>query len=590
MGSHCHSKAKVCEICGGNHPRDEVLLATCSECNIACEHVYCMREVEEEVPEDWVCESCLTGSDLILKESGKKDAHVTSSFQEDEAVTRAIGYEQFSVSQLHSKKQKPVETGKVKFIPHEEVMRLSSGTTETKFYFSHTRRSTFQRTTRKSRTMNPKAFSDRVKSYPCKPYGLARPFRDATPKSSMVNQQMSRTFKEPKASEIPSVASGKLHANQKQSMDVISVPKNHCDFFENKMENSTKKSSLCSTPVDPEKKAVAPCTKEPLTKQQPVDTLILPRKVEISNKKIEKELVKESCTLLPTSLAVNAGGKTKDVAQHDHSNVQGDLPNFQPSFALYLDYFPAPDATWKGDFSILNWNPSEIFSGFQARLPCKIHPKVYEISRKMPPVLQVKMLPQSNFLVDLFQDECPDLLDVAMYFFPDDNIERSRQNYVKLVEHMEIHEFFLRSHINDVELLIFTSTQLNVDSQNVLSSESKHFFWGIFRSTNDKPLPSNAQEELPSSQADEDMEIDMVGGISVGRVDVIVPRESSTRRSTIQDGDTTCPTISVDVDSSIQGRRHVEVKKEELSKYYNQEHILSPPPGFEKMFKSQTAM
>ncbi|XP_062116701.1 protein PARALOG OF AIPP2-like isoform X2 [Humulus lupulus] len=535
MGSHCHSKAKVCEICGGNHPRDEVLLATCSECNIACEHVYCMREVEEEVPEDWVCESCLTGSDLILKESGKKDAHVTSSFQEDEAVTRAIGYEQFSVSQLHSKKQKPVETGKVKFIPHEEVMRLSSGTTETKFYFSHTRRSTFQRTTRKSRTMNPKAFSDRVKSYPCKPYGLARPFRDATPKSSMVNQQMSRTFKEPKASEIPSVASGKLHANQKQSMDVISVPKNHCDFFENKMENSTKKSSLCSTPVDP-------------------------------------------------------GGKTKDVAQHDHSNVQGDLPNFQPSFALYLDYFPAPDATWKGDFSILNWNPSEIFSGFQARLPCKIHPKVYEISRKMPPVLQVKMLPQSNFLVDLFQDECPDLLDVAMYFFPDDNIERSRQNYVKLVEHMEIHEFFLRSHINDVELLIFTSTQLNVDSQNVLSSESKHFFWGIFRSTNDKPLPSNAQEELPSSQADEDMEIDMVGGISVGRVDVIVPRESSTRRSTIQDGDTTCPTISVDVDSSIQGRRHVEVKKEELSKYYNQEHILSPPPGFEKMFKSQTAM
>lgn len=56
-----------------------------------------------------------------------------------------------------------------------------------------------------------------------------------------------------------------------------------------------------------EKKAAAPCTKEPLTKQQQVDTLILPRKVEISNKKIEKELVKEPCTLLPSSLDVNAG-------------------------------------------------------------------------------------------------------------------------------------------------------------------------------------------------------------------------------------------------------------------------------------------
>ena len=56
-----------------------------------------------------------------------------------------------------------------------------------------------------------------------------------------------------------------------------------------------------------EKKAAAPCTKEPLTKQQQVDTFILPIKVEIYNKKIEKELVKESCTLSPSSLDVNAG-------------------------------------------------------------------------------------------------------------------------------------------------------------------------------------------------------------------------------------------------------------------------------------------
>lgn len=165
---------------------------------------------------------------------------------------------------------------------------------------------------------------------------------------------------------------------------------------------------------------------------------------------------------------------------------------------------------------------------------------------------------------------------------------------------------------------------------DVLSSESKQFFWGIFRSVNDKPLPSNAQEQLLSSPADEDMEIggisagrvdvivprvssthrsaqlstaiqggdkttcptmsadtessihdddmeiDMVGAINVGRVDVIVPRVSSTCRSAqlstaIQGGDTTTyPTISADTESSIQGRRHIEVKKEEWSKYYNQ--------------------
>ncbi|XP_062115402.1 uncharacterized protein LOC133829664 isoform X2 [Humulus lupulus] len=56
---------------------------------------YCMqRKVEHEVNEDWVCDSCLTGSDSMLTESGKKDA--PDSFQEDEVVTRAMSNEQFS--------------------------------------------------------------------------------------------------------------------------------------------------------------------------------------------------------------------------------------------------------------------------------------------------------------------------------------------------------------------------------------------------------------------------------------------------------------------------------------------------------------
>ncbi|XP_062115405.1 PHD finger-containing protein 6-like isoform X2 [Humulus lupulus] len=429
MGSHCQTKEKVCEICGGggNNPRYKLLLVTCSVCNITCEHIYCMgRKVKHEVPEDWICESCQSVSDSVLMESGKKD----------EAVTIAMSKGQLSVSQLHSKKQKPVETGKVKFIPHEEMIKLSS-----------------------------------------------------------------ETFNESKAS-------GKLHAHQKKSRDVILVPKNHCDISEKKMENSTKKSPLCSRPVDQggvpriisEKKHAAPCTKEPLTKRQHVSS-----KVGISNKKIEKKLVKESCTLLPSSLDVSAGGKTKD--------VQGDLPNFPLSFTLYITYFPAPDVTWKGGFSILNWIPCEFFSRFQAQLPCKVHPEVYKISRKMPPVLQVKMLPQCHFFADLFQDVCPDLLDVGMYFFPADNIERSRQSYVKLFEHMQVNESVMISYIDGVELLIFTSTQLNADSQNILSSESKQFLWGIFRSTNDKLLPSNAQEKLPtlvnSPDDDEDMEIDV---------------------------------------------------------------------------------
>ncbi|XP_062115392.1 uncharacterized protein LOC133829661 isoform X2 [Humulus lupulus] len=74
MGSHCHTKDKVCDICGGNNPRSKFLLVTCSICYTTTEHVYCMRrKVKHKVPEDWVCESCLTDSDSILMESEKTE-------------------------------------------------------------------------------------------------------------------------------------------------------------------------------------------------------------------------------------------------------------------------------------------------------------------------------------------------------------------------------------------------------------------------------------------------------------------------------------------------------------------------------------
>ncbi|XP_062106226.1 uncharacterized protein LOC133817662 [Humulus lupulus] len=76
------------------------------------------RKVKHEVPEDWVCESCQSVSDSVLMESGKRD----------EVVSIAMSKGQLSVSQLHSKKQKPIETGKVKFIHYEEILKLSSET------------------------------------------------------------------------------------------------------------------------------------------------------------------------------------------------------------------------------------------------------------------------------------------------------------------------------------------------------------------------------------------------------------------------------------------------------------------------------
>lgn len=67
----------------------------------------------------------------------------------------------------------------------------------------------------------------------------------------------------------------------------------------------------------------------------------------------------------------------------------------------------------------------EFYDGFLAKPPCLVHGRAYELSRKIPPILQVKLLSRSDIWDDLFHDKCPVLGDIALYFFPSGNIERS---------------------------------------------------------------------------------------------------------------------------------------------------------------------
>ena len=61
---------------------------------------------------------------------------------------------------------------------------------------------------------------------------------------------------------------------------------------------------------------------------------------------------------------------------------------------------------------------SEFYEGFLAYLPVTVHPKVFEISKHMPGVLLCTFLPCCNIWVDVFQNVCPTVNDIALYFFP----------------------------------------------------------------------------------------------------------------------------------------------------------------------------
>lgn len=51
--------------------------------------------------------------------------------------------------------------------------------------------------------------------------------------------------------------------------------------------------------------------------------------------------------------------------------------------------------------------------------------KAYEFSREMPSVLQLESLSASNVLTDIFWDGSPKLQDIALYFFPSKQTEKS---------------------------------------------------------------------------------------------------------------------------------------------------------------------
>lgn len=66
----------------------------------------------------------------------------------------------------------------------------------------------------------------------------------------------------------------------------------------------------------------------------------------------------------------------------------------------------------------------KFFGGFQAQPASTINREAYKISQRMPRVLQVKLLPRCQLWEEPFQNNGPDLNDIALYFFPADNIER----------------------------------------------------------------------------------------------------------------------------------------------------------------------
>ncbi|XP_050257690.1 uncharacterized protein LOC126702868 isoform X2 [Quercus robur] len=522
-------QVESCEICGGDQYREKIVL--CNNCYTR-QHIYCMQVYHSKVPRDWVCESCLSG-DTVLPEAGVKEDKKRTMHTESPS----------SGWQANSKRQKPIPTGKVKYMPTAEVIKLSSAPQKVSplqmKFGPRSGPSCFTASSQSNpvgfRTATPKSSTFRVQANPrLGPSGLMMkpPSFSSVQLNSPINKQAPQVSKTVKAllackkelviEKVDAlIRDTKIQKNEKvdalipdkkiQKNTVMSgneallaskmgrvIEKVDALIPDKKIQKKTVMSGnealLASKKELVIEKVDAPIPYSKIPKNEKVDALI-------PDSEIQKNTRQSTWRPIPK------GGKFQAFFRHENSDaVESELLNSLFKFKLYRDYLPALHATWRGSILVaakpgdiycgLLAQTGDIYRGLQAQPPRTVSGRAYELSLRLPLTLRVMLLPRSQIWADLFQNDYPDLNDIALYFSPDDKIERSKESISCLSELMEDENVILRICIEGVDLLIFTSKQLHVDSQNVIARlEAGYVLWGIFLPVKDNQTQEPARVE-----------------------------------------------------------------------------------------------
>ncbi|CAH8389611.1 unnamed protein product [Eruca vesicaria subsp. sativa] len=174
---------------------------------------------------------------------------------------------------------------------------------------------------------------------------------------------------------------------------------------------------------------------------------------------------------------LKAGGGGKDLASKEICRSI-----LSEKLLQLLPYRPALPPIWKGRI-VDSATPSEFNGMFWAQTASVIHAKAYKLSKTIPALLKVELVPIGSLLNDLFVNRNPALSDVEMYIFPDDkNTIRFKEEHAYLFETMKRRNAMIRVNVKDTPFLIFSSKVLDKSSQIIIEMQkkTKNFLWGIF--------------------------------------------------------------------------------------------------------------
>uniref|UniRef100_M4D923 AIPP2-like SPOC-like domain-containing protein n=1 Tax=Brassica campestris TaxID=3711 RepID=M4D923_BRACM len=239
---------------------------------------------------------------------------------------------------------------------------------------------------------------------------------------------------------------------------------------------------------------------------------------------------------------VEVGDKAKD-----HDAKETCQPASNERISELLRYLPALHPTWKGRI-VDSASLPEFDCEFCAKPASNISRKALRLSKAMPTLLEVELLPTGHILNDVFH-RSPRLSDVELYLFSDEKeTERSKMEHAHLFEAMSTRNAMIKANINGTELLIFSSKQLDQTSQFFLKKQYKteNYLWGFFLS----------QAHVPGTSYQTDRDV----------VDMDIDTEYPTPNLALK---------LIAESQSIPSSSPVKRKRE----------VNAPPPGFEKANK-----
>ncbi|KAL8457554.1 hypothetical protein ACS0TY_035425 [Phlomoides rotata] len=513
---------KVCDICGHTGVIDAMLY--CSQCEVNHEHMYCARVLLEEFVDGWICGEC-EFSNKPMPEASPLLRQGSKSKPVEVGKCHELPAES---KKLHNESrvgsgnwEKRVETGKTKYLPVNEAIMLSSG--------------------------EMSCVNFRWCPKPKQPTRSAIRRKTVPMNFSSHQDPASGSSKQPKLQRL-----GKA-------------------ICEKQLQRPTK----LAVPVSSLQPSEAPRNRD-MQKE-------LPRDIQWAQTKARRVLKKQSCT--PNLGPITITGVDSLTTNEQKINDANVLPLEKCSWA------PALDVLWKGSFNI---QEDKLNPQIQAHPPFRVHRKVYEFSMKMPDVLHFQLVSAKTCWLNVFNELTPDEKDIALYFFP--SVEGRWAEYISLVESISMRDLALKEQIDDIELFVFTSKRLPLNFQCV---DENYYLWGVFHRPKHATTKSRAQELpiLPShdddtihahDQVDDgeevDMEVDMIGGVDVGRLDIPVKKESNREAST---------NVTVSMEPSLHDLL-LPVKRDSNGETSTRVTIcMEPsihhliPPGFEEVYKSR---